>query len=58
MWLMSSEWPWTTSPVCLITGAGRGLGWEAAVELAGRGTTVIVAGRDFTAVANAAARRR
>ncbi|WP_213010564.1 hypothetical protein [Paractinoplanes toevensis] len=55
---MSSEWPWTTSPVCLITGAGRGLGWEAAVELAGRGTTVIVAGRDFTAVANAAARRR
>lgn len=52
------NWSWTAPPVCLITGAARGLGVEVAVELARRGATVLVAGRDPAAVATAVAERR
>jgi NAD(P)-dependent dehydrogenase (short-subunit alcohol dehydrogenase family) len=47
--------PRMTGPVCLITGAARGLGLAVAVELARRGVTVLAAGRDPAAVAAAVA---
>ncbi|WP_433304444.1 SDR family NAD(P)-dependent oxidoreductase [Actinoplanes sp. CA-030573] len=50
--------PWTETPICLVTGAAHGLGIEVAVELARRGGTVLIAGRDPAAAARAAADRR
>jgi NAD(P)-dependent dehydrogenase (short-subunit alcohol dehydrogenase family) len=44
----------TVPPVCLITGATRGLGRAVAEALAHRGSTVIIGGRDPEAVARAA----
>jgi NAD(P)-dependent dehydrogenase (short-subunit alcohol dehydrogenase family) len=44
----------TLPPVCLITGATRGLGRAVAEELAHRGSIVIIGGRDPEAVAGAA----
>jgi gluconate 5-dehydrogenase len=42
--------------VALVTGAGRGLGFEIAKALAAQGATVLLNGRDETALAAAAAR--
>lgn len=44
-----------TRRTALVTGANRGLGYEVAKELAGRGMRVILTGRDPAAVAKAAA---
>lgn len=55
---MPTAWPWADSPICLITGAGRGLGLQVAVDLARRGATVLVAGREQAAVAKAVRERR
>ena len=48
----------TQSPVALITGANRGLGLETARQLAGRGVTVLMAGRDAESINAAAAELR
>jgi gluconate 5-dehydrogenase len=45
-----------TGKIILVTGAGRGLGFEIAKALAGAGGHVIVNGRDATRLATAAAR--
>ena len=46
----------TTSKVALITGAGKGLGFEIARQLGQRGITVVVAARDLAKAEQAAAR--
>lgn len=54
---LSPSWPWPQAPICLITGAARGLGLEVAADLAGRGATVIITSRDGAAAEQAAAER-
>jgi NAD(P)-dependent dehydrogenase (short-subunit alcohol dehydrogenase family) len=49
-----SSWPWRHPPLCLITGAARGLGLEVAADLARRGAVVLIASRDRTAAVSAA----
>lgn len=45
----------THQPIALVTGANRGLGFEVCHQLAQRGYTVLLSGRDFAKVENAAA---
>ncbi len=47
-------WPWADAPICVITGATRGLGRAVAEELARRGATVVLSARDAVAAAQAA----
>src|SRR5690349_17515446 len=49
--------PWDGPPVCLVTGAARGLGIEVAAGLARLGATVLIASRDPAAASAAAAER-
>ncbi|WP_328473658.1 oxidoreductase [Actinoplanes sp. NBC_00393] len=44
-----------TGRVALITGANSGIGWQTALVLAGRGARVVLAGRDPSRLASAAA---
>jgi NAD(P)-dependent dehydrogenase (short-subunit alcohol dehydrogenase family) len=48
-------WPWTDSPICLITGSAHGLGLAVAEALARRGATVLLSARDPAHAAAAAA---
>ena len=52
---LPEHWPWTESPVCLVTGAARGLGRAVAAELARRGAAVYLTGRDADGLQAAAA---
>src|SRR5690348_11019333 len=53
---MVVEWPWTDTPVCLITGSTGGLRYAVAQALLERGATVLVSGRQAADSAAAAQR--
>jgi NAD(P)-dependent dehydrogenase (short-subunit alcohol dehydrogenase family) len=48
-------WPWSEPPVCLITGAARGLGRGVAAALADAGALVLISAKDPAAASAAAA---
>ncbi len=52
--MQPARWPWTYSPVCLITGSARGLGHAVATALVTASATVLVSARDADAAAAAA----
>ncbi|HVM67475.1 MAG TPA: SDR family NAD(P)-dependent oxidoreductase [Acidimicrobiales bacterium] len=54
----AARWPWDRPPVCLITGAARGLGYAVAGRLAALGATVLLSARDAAAAEAAAAALR